>query len=266
MPYQLSNLIHIGEDQVYFGITHGLLGSHLGLAYQDSSGTPRLFHLAFHKRLRLDLYPESDWLFCQFPIDEDAGAQIVALLNASAKLYSNQISPSSFDYGINLFAGQGCIAADGSYEPKEGCDGYTCSSFIAEIFRSFGFELVDLNSWPKKWVNKVWGNAVICLLKADDASVEHISSVERNNLGLRLRPEELAAAAEVFKVDARSTYSDISARSREIMNEVIARCKAPPPPSPDNKMRACVDQYHADLSAQPLLSRFFEGIGCNNCL
>jgi hypothetical protein len=95
------------------------------------------------------------------------------------------------------------------------------------------------------------------LLRADDTSGEHISSVERNNLGLRLRPEEVAAAAEVFKVDAPSTYGDISARSHEIMSEVIARCKAPTPLPAHHKMRSCVDQYHADLSAQPLISKLF---------
>lgn len=265
MSYQLSNTVQIVEDQVFVGITQGLFGAHLGVAYQDSSGIPRLLHLAFHKRLQLDLYPESNWLVSRFPVDEDAGAQIVALLNASAKLYSNQKSPSGFDYGINLFAGQGCIAADGSYEPKDGCDGYTCSSFVAEIFRSFGFDLVDLNSWPKKWANKIWGNAVICLLRADNASIEHISAVERNNLGLRLRPEEVAAAAEVFKVGTLSTYCDISVKSHEIMSEVLARCETPSPP-PSHKMRLCIDQYHSDLIAQPLLSKLFESIGCNNCL
>ncbi len=264
MSYQLSSAVHVGEDQIFIGITHGILGAHLGVAYQDSSGTPKLLHLAFHKNLILESYPKNNWLVCQLPVDEDAGAQIVALLNASAKLYSNHLSPFGFDYGINLFAGQGCIAPDGRYEPKDGCDGYTCSTFVAEIFKSFGFDLVDLNSWPRKWANKVWGAAVICLLKADGASSEHIAAVERNNLGLRLKPEEVAAAAEAFQVGFPSAYGDVSERSQEIMAQLINTCDVPPPLSTNHRMRPCVDQYQADLLTQSPLSKFLEQIGCSN--
>ena len=224
-------------------ITHGMLGSHLGVAYRDSAGVARLLHLAFHRTLVVDAYPQPDWLAARVPVDELVGAQIVSLLEGAAKLYPNPRMPESFDYGINLLAGQGSIEASGAYSPKDGCDGYTCASIIAEIFRRFGYPLVDLATWPERDVNRAWGLAIVCMLRAYGASPEHLAAVERNVSGLRLRPEEVAVAAERFRLGHASTFLELEGRSEEVMAQVQRECRAPAPPPATHPMAHCVEVF-----------------------
>lgn len=249
MAYACADQVEVAEDQVIVAITHGLLGAHLGVAYQDSGGAPKLFHLAFHQTLLVEDYPLPEWLATRIPIDEFAGAQIVALLDGASKLYPNPKMPGSFDYGIALLTGQGSIAANGTYSPKDGCDGYTCSSIIAEIFRSFGFPLVALDTWPERDINRAWGQAIVCLLQAYGASPEHVQAVERNISGLRLRPEEVAAAAERFQPGNAAAFLEIEARADEVMAQVRAECAAPPPLPESNPMTLCVTTFQAAVTA-----------------
>ncbi len=240
MAYARAEQVDVGEDQVAIAITHGTLGSHLGVAYRNGDDAAKLFHLEFHRRLAIDDYPRAEWLAACVPIDDVAGAQIVALLDGAAKLYPSRSAPGSYDYGIALLTGAGSIAPDGAYSPKDGCDGFTCSSIVAEIFRSFGFPLVDLSNWPNRPINRAWGQAIVCMLDAYGAGPEHVQAVERNISELRLRPEEVAAAAEQFRSGHPALFPEVEARAEEVMAQVRAECAAPPPIPAHHPMAACV--------------------------
>jgi len=261
MTFRIAANTALVEDQIYVAISHGLLGAHLGVAYQDEFDNSKLLHLAFHRNLCLEPYPKPDWLVSRVPIPEELASQIIAILNAAAMQYGNNHSPDGFEYGINLIAGQGCIGVDGRYEPIGGCDGYTCASFVAEIFRKSQCELVDLKKWPKRWANRVWGRAVVCLLKADGASAQHIDAVERNNAGLRLRPEEVAAASEIFKVGSKPSYCSIAARADQLMVQVGKECNARPLPA-GHPMTPCVDQYRSELVKKTGVVKIIECFKC----
>lgn len=242
MTFQCASTLEFGSEQVAIAVRPGLLGSHLGIAY-SAHGKQYLLHLAFHKLLLNDPYPQpvGEWAVKVIDLPPIAASQLVALLMAIAP------NKNGLPYGINLIAGMGAINEMGEYVPQSNSDGYTCSSFIAELLRKIAFPLIRLESWATDSENILWGDAVICLLKAYGASADHVASVEKNNNGRRLRPEEVAAAAEMPAVKRPATQDMVRARAPVLMTEVQAICN-PAPLAPPN-MRPCIDAYASGLAA-----------------
>jgi hypothetical protein len=236
MTLHCASTISLGSEEVGIAVSRGLLGCHLGLVY-TANGEQKLLHLAFHKMLLNDTYPPppGTWAVKVMELPSIASSQLVALLMAIAP------NESGLPYGINLIAGMGAIELDGEYVPGPGSDGYTCSSFIAELLRKVGFPLVDFDSWKPSDANVLWGDAVLCLLKAFGASDDHLALVAQNNSGYRLRPEEVAAASELPYTERPATQLAIAARAPALMEEVLAICHPAPPPPPN--FRICVAAY-----------------------
>jgi hypothetical protein len=247
MAYGLAQNVVIGPESVGVAITHGLLGTHLGLAYPEEDGSTKLLHLAWHKQLRVDEYPQQNWLASIMQIPPIASSQAVALLRGMAEKYgNNRNSPDSFDYGINLLAGPNAIKGDGTYAPEANCDGYTCASIIAEVLRKSGFELIKLSTWKSTPRNAAWGRAIICLLRATQTPDSHVKRVEANINGLRLRPEEVAAAAELPAAERPSEHDAIQKRADEIAEQVQTSCG--PPPESGGAFKLCIDAYQAEIA------------------
>ncbi|MNX82942.1 hypothetical protein D3C86_1146850 [compost metagenome] len=242
MTFQCASTLEFGSEQVAIAVRPGLLGSHLGIAY-SAHGKRHLLHLAFHKLLLNDPYPPpvGEWAAKVIDLPPIAASQLVALLMAIAP------KKNGLPYGINLIAGMGAINEMGEYVPQSNSDGYTCSSFIAELLRKIAFPLIRLDSWMSNNESILWGEAVVCLLKAYGVSAEHVDLVEKNNNGLRLRPEEVAAAAEMPAVKRPATQDMIKARAPVLMEEVRAICHpaSHAPPS----MQPCIDAYVSGLAA-----------------
>ena len=91
-------------------------------------------------------------------------------------------------------------------------------------------ELVNLDKWDRGDANIVWGDAVVCMLKAYGVDSDHIELVKANNCGLRLLPEEVAAAAELPRKDRPALQADIAVRSSEIVKEMRQICGQPAAP------------------------------------
>lgn len=253
MGYQCASNVPLNIDQIAITISHGLIGCHLGIAFYPGNNSPTLAHLAFHRKFSVDSYPPmlSNWASSVVALPPTTGGQLTAMLQGLVSRYkfggSVKSKAANIAYGINIFAGQGAITLDGRYSPGKDCDGFTCSTIVAETFRLFGFDLVDLRTWDEKPVNKIWGDAVICMLQADGAEAAHVAAVKRNNKGLRLRPEEVAAAGEKFAPGLPLAYADVDDRAAEIVQEMTAACGAPPPAH--QKMKNCADAYYAGVAA-----------------
>jgi hypothetical protein len=245
MAFTLAEDLTVGPEEVGIAITHGALGTHLGLAYCDENGSARLLHLGWHKRLFVDEYPQPTWLACIMPMTPFASSQAVALIRGMADRYGNRSVADSVDYGINLFAGRDAIRGDGQYFPGPDCDGFTCASLIAEILKQVGFHLVDLKTWPAAPKNEAWGRAIVCMLKATSTPDDHVKKVEKNITGLRLRPEEVAAAAELSPTSRPATHTVLQVRADQIFSQVLEACGPPPPAHP--AFEHCVTTYREQL-------------------
>ena len=188
-------------------------------------------HHAWHNTLRVESQPDPDtiWLYSILNIPPISSMQAVALIRGMIEKYENGSTEANIEYGINLIAGQGAIMSDGTYNPGADCDGFTCASIIAAIFSHIGLPIADLSKWPSTNKNRIWGRAIVCMLQALQASPEHVAKVSSNISGLRLRPEEFAAAAEMPFTSWPVQYSEVQDRADEISSQILKDCGPQPP-------------------------------------
>lgn len=253
MTYQSAASRLLTNDQVAIAITHGIFGVHLGVVFFDEQDSPKLLHLALHKRLLIDDYPpQTPWAVSLIELGKWSAVQARALLCGMSQKYAGAYKEDSIHYGINLFAGIDSIQVDGQYTPTEDCDGYTCSSIVASAFGKIGFPLVDLKSWESKEINRAWGRAIVCMLTAFGTPPDHVALVEKNNNGLRLRPEEVAAAGEIAQSMRPVKYGDIQQRADDVFKEMLAVCGQPQSLG-DSPVKPCADAYHAELRSRVIL-------------
>lgn len=221
MDFAKASAISIAKDQVAITVGRGLFGSHLGVAFNSASEGCKVLHLRFHKDLQTDSFPTDDycWICCVVDLPSRASAQLVGMLRGLAKKRPN------IGYGINLIAGKGAFGSTGSYKAPKGSDGFTCSTMVAELFRQAGLPLIDEGSWQPEELNLAWGRAVCCLLETlHPAESDHIAAVKRNNVGLRVRPEEVAAAAAMPYTARPVSFSTAKTKAPTVFSCLEAAC------------------------------------------
>lgn len=194
MFFAVSHSFAFDKNQVAVTLGRGLFGGHLGVAFHTATEGPKVLHLRFHKDLQVDPFTNSEhiWIGCVVDLPKIASASLVGILRGLAKKRPN------IGYGLNFIVGKGSFADNGSYKAPKGSDGFTCSTLITELFRKAALPLIDETTWQTDPSNLAWGNAVCCLLEAlHPLEIDHLNAVKKNNIGLRIRPEEVAAAADL---------------------------------------------------------------------
>lgn len=254
MPYQAATEVSLGIEEVAIMLAPGVLGSHLGVAFRTDDGAATLMHLGFHRFFKVEHYPirTRAWSAAIIPLPPELGAQVLSLLRVYAEKYQRTGQPKP-DYGINLKLTEGSIHPDGEYVPREGSDGHTCSTFVAEIFRAARVPLVKLSSWDENDENKAWGEAVVCMLKAYSGTKFGIGSmavaqaklIAKHNTGLRLLPEEVAAAAQLPIADLPATQTVVAGPSQVALGEMRAVCDR----EDAGIYKNCVDNYEKKVQA-----------------
>lgn len=237
MSYLNAATVSFAKDQVAITLGRGLFGSHLGVAFHSANEGAKVLHLAFHKLLKTDSFPsdETCWVCCIVDLPPRASAQLVGMLRGLSKKRPH------IGYGINLLAGHGSFGPTGSYKAPKGSDGFTCATMIAELFRASALPLIDEASWEPEELNLAWGEAVCCLLQTlhpDD--VDHIAAVRKNNTGLRVRPEEVAAAAVSEYASRPVPFLVASANATVAFSYLNATC---PPIAVPDRFAHCVAIY-----------------------
>jgi hypothetical protein len=230
MSFDSVEQLKLRGGQVAVAISSGSFGCHLGIIYSLSGNEAYLVHLAWHKMLRVELFPnqnthdETVWLTKIVCLPEEVSGQIASLLDALGEQYQDDCN-GGIDYGVNLFLSGGLIKQAGIYQLIDGSDGLTCATFVSSIFNSFEIPLVDMGTWEESEKNRAWGEAVLCfLMQNEETSPEHIQRVSENISGFRLRPEEVAAAVEKFSPDKPAEFLDIQARANTILKNVVREC------------------------------------------
>lgn len=87
-----------------------------------------------------------------------------------------------------------------------------------------GFQLVDLTIWVSTPKNETWGRAIICLLRVPDVLEPHVKRVEANINGLRLRPEEVGAAAELSPKRRPASHAAVQEHAEQIFAQIQTDC------------------------------------------
>jgi hypothetical protein len=173
--------------------------SHVALSYlfQKDSGDYRVydFHLSGNERLLND---EIDWRTCRkqrfahcIELDDISKISLPGFIN---KVVANE----KISFGIDWLGNIGTLdPATGIYTPPADKPGFTCATFLDEVFRAFGFELVDMPTWPRDDAQTIkWRDDLADRLEKNGKTpAEVIARIRETDPVMRLFPSEFAAAA-----------------------------------------------------------------------
>ena len=220
MSFARGKDLELSKTQVAVAITHGRFGSHTGVVFHTAKDGLQIVHLKFHKMLTPEPFPPLThcWIACVVTIPEPASKQLVAFVRAVAKRLPQ------INFGINFLAAKGSFDNSGRYSPPRGSDGLTCATFVTELFRWASLPLITEETWQPRHENIDWGEAVCKELERVGADAHHTASVRRNINGLRVRPEEVAAAANMEYVARPVDYQTAFAGAPAVMASLHSHC------------------------------------------
>lgn len=226
MPFDHATARPIESAQIAVGIMRGTFGTHIGLVFTDAQKITKVLHLAWHKKLRVDDYPMSGCWIATIPnIPPTTAKAFVGVLRKIAKRQPHM--QPHLRYGINVLAAVGSFSVDGDYKAPKGSDGLTCATFVSELFRALGVPLVVESTWPNG-VNVDWGKAVCSQLAKEGADADHVQAVQANVNGMRIRPEELGAAADTPYVNWPIRHEDAAKGAPAVVDCLNSRCPVLP--------------------------------------
>ena len=209
-------------DQVAIAVGESALGpdGHLALGFHPAKAGPHILHLAWHEDLRVESAPVADfcWAAEILPIPAKASKQVVAYIRAIATKHP------SIGYGINLLAGRGSFGPTGKYKAPKGSDGLTCSTFVTDILRGGGVDLVQLGTWIDTPENRIWCERICNFLTQTKKDPQHIANVRANISGLRLRPYEVAGAARLGRSSWPAAFDAVQAPAAAVRDEFFLVC------------------------------------------
>ncbi len=211
MPYCSASELAFSKDQLVIGFTDGSLGGgHIGIAFHSAKEGMKLLHLCAHLRLQTDDFPPNSpefWVATIVELPSAASKQLVAIIRAISKRLPK------INYGLNFLAASGSFDAQGHYKAPKGSDGLTCATFVSTVFRDLRCPLILETTWKPEPKNIEWGEAVYAWLVNSKADPTHLAAVKGNIVGLRIRPDEVAAAADIERKDRPVIFEVASANA-----------------------------------------------------
>jgi hypothetical protein len=168
---------------------------HIGLLYEDPSAEALvILHLAFHLDLKQEPPPlEGLWVDPTFLTE-----RLRQVASIARQVWNRNAAriPFGFSRPNDCFDGN-------TYEYLIGPTqhGLTCATFVLAIFLAAGLEIVRYESWPTRSEDDEWQRSILRPL-AGRANEAHITAVEEDLGAIRVRPEEVAAAASLTPLPA----------------------------------------------------------------
>lgn len=195
---------------------------HVGILFRtDRNQKPKLLHLAFHQRLYCENPPYQDiddifWLDCP-GFDDDEQLQLAVWFE---KIFL--VNGKNIPYGL-AYSPTGYFDSNGTFVRSKNNCGLTCATFILALFESFGFPLVDIESWQHRDDDGVWQQKILDTMREDqrkhpDLYSELYVDNQMSNIGIavRFRPEEVAASANQFE-DEPQTFQVVEPLGKELI-------------------------------------------------
>ncbi len=186
-----------GVDTVGFALSTNdpnSIQNHIAILYKFDSDEPKLLHLAWHEDLRTEQTPNNKYIWIdlgeQFTeIDKQI---ILAHVFKIVEANGSAVIPYGFDS-----KGQYIDLETGKFKPSLKAVGLTCATFVLQVFKSCGFELVNLDSWQKKDKKAIrWQKEMLkTLVEREGVSKEFLEHQTANIGSRRYLPEEVAAAS-----------------------------------------------------------------------
>jgi hypothetical protein len=227
MAYVNLLAISFQKEQVVIAVSRSSLGGgHIGIGFHSVRNGPQVLHLEWHRKLRAHAIPielSTCWIASPLGIPTGASKAIVALARAVAT------RGSTINYGINFIAAKGSFDPHGSYKPPKGSDGLTCATFVVELLRAGKIDLVNSADWKAHADNTDWAN-LVCTSLAHTPGIEqaHVDAVRRNINGLRMRPFEVAGAANLGSNSWPADFDEVQEPAQQVAKQLDSVCITDP--------------------------------------
>ena len=226
MDFILARSFSFEKDEVAIAIMRGGFGSHIGIVFNSAKEGAQLIHLAFHRDLRVEPFPECDscncWIVKKIHLPKVAAKQFIGLVRVVAK------RKPSISYAPDFTSSKNSFDAKGTYKQPRNSHGLTCASFVLEIFRAAFLLIINDETWIASEENLEWERSVIALLEKTGAEKEHIDKLKSNPKGMRIRPEELGGATDFPYKDWPINYLEASEKAKAVMNCLDNLCPGNP--------------------------------------
>jgi hypothetical protein len=194
-------LLHHPDTEPYEGIERlalaiGRAGRfiHLGIFYRNVDDVLHLSHMRWHCRLEGAADPNANtWLsWIDAGYENVVCEQIADYLGyVAAKNAAGQIP-----YSIKRFGQQ--LDGQGNYVPRGSGSGFTCATYVLDVFEANEIPLILVESWPSPRPEDVeWAKYVLAeLRRAEPPLSEEDLAVQEAAIPkvVRFRPEEVAAS------------------------------------------------------------------------
>ncbi len=184
--------------------------THLGFLYRSEANGVRLGHLAFHHELTFEA-PTAVYKWLDVAGIGETNKYVIAAFFANLEQEAPDVA---YGFGVDgeLFDAEGRVV-----EPPIG-QGLTCATFVTEAFRHQGFPLVQVDTWPDRGEQDAkWREWIISIMRKKGYP-EQAEALEDRSGGVRVKPQEVAAAASLAALPA--TFDDVEALAAQIMAEL----------------------------------------------
>jgi hypothetical protein len=191
---------------------------HTGFVVRGNDGKLWQLHQAWHNRFFCEEAQPEYAYTSPACLDEYAAAPIIGFLFALHDDTSGRIPYSIAYQPVNYFV-------DGRYVQTAPGQGLTCATFVLEVLRHHGIDIINRDTWPPT-VNAAW----------QQRTVSHFAPTSEHFLAqcaaigkvARFTPEQVVGAAYYF-ADTRVTYSEAEAAAKEVVDELVQMYKDWPP-------------------------------------
>lgn len=232
MPFECSSTANLSPEDVALVVHHGNIGRHIGFAVFTAKGRHEFLHLAFHKKVILEDYPLPKCsIVGRLPFDKIGLMALKRALWNIGKRVGHKSAAIDIPYGVNIANKKGTFTKDGVYKPPVDRDGLTCATFVTEICRGVGLQLLNEGDWGVRPEDAAWIDQ-ICDMLADPragADEAHIAHIRRSFTGVRIRPEEVASAVNLWN-ETSIDFSPAEAEGLNIVTKLNECCPIPPVP------------------------------------
>lgn len=198
-------------------------GRHAGFVVRADDGKLLLFDLAWHNIFRQsEITADYGYLRLEFldPANEWTMIGFLMTLLATSK---GRI-PYSIGYDIKPID---YFSAEATFQRTQLGDGLTCSTFVLETFRRYGFDLLDRDTWPITEEMKNRQHDLVLMLKKhaeDFGPAEFLAQFQMIGRYPRYSPEEVVGAANYFESEPLS-YEQVQPAAGEVLDQLVQQYK-----------------------------------------
>lgn len=221
MPFISISDLSLARESVAVAVSDGAFGSHIGIVFHSVKEGLQVLHLGWHHKLLIENLPQTPpqcWIAAVSPMPVETSKAFVSILRSLSKRLPQ------IKYGIDFMASKNSFDPAGRYKAPKGSDGLTCSTFVMELFRAAKLPLIKDETWPITADNTLWGQQICDLMERKKVDPDHIAHVRSNIKGLRIKPEEVAAASQHVIEGRPIDFETVTPGATQVMADLKRVC------------------------------------------